>query len=808
MNRGFTALINRRNFMKAGAAAAALAEGGAPAAGQTAAVPSADSPRMAFSPATWYRPYVSRAVSDAAMPVWVQIDLGTARSVQAFRLYPAFHLGAKHMAGYGFPLRFRIEGSDDAAFTHPRLMVDRTSADVPNPDDRILDFPASEAGVRYIRLTATRLRRARGHSGYALALSKIEVLSDGRDVAAGCPAAGDPNSAREEDLAQLTRRPRPMGEGIVTDNPENVTPAAGWKPATNRAWAPLTGVRITGKTFRGAMEKNIGYLLGSFSVEEMLRPFRQRAGKPVRSGLRPPVAFWDTELPGSSAGRFLMGAANTLRWMEHAELRRAMNDLIDGIEECRAPNGYIMAYPEEQIFESERAAYTRAWLTHGLIDAGYTGNRKAFDLLRGYYDWYDSCPYLPKLLRGAAQGVQGMVANARMYFTPVGKPEDIQVIQRYFQENYWLAGLARRDTSLVWQYPYDRPHNYLITDFEAYLDLYRATGEHRYLDAMLGAWDLFHDNWEHTGGSIAITEFGEFPPKSYRLVAQEPFCETGETCGSVFWTKFNQRFHHLYPEAEKYAAEIEKSIYNVGLANQVMSHGIIYHARLVGQKGDLAVPLCTNSCCEGQGTRLLGSLPEYIYSLAGDGIYINLFEASTIEWNNPRGRMRLAMESEFPFRPDVTIKIGTPAPQSARIRVRIPGWAAGPMTISVNGTAAAAGAPGTYAAIERQWASGDAITFTLPMEFRLTRYGGTDQIPGHERFALEYGPVLLALVGSACAVLRVRGASGHAGILRQLKPDPERPLQFTIDGQPEYRYVPYWQVVSEPFTCYPAIDIA
>ena len=113
-----------------------------------------------------------------------------------------------------------------------------------------------------------------------------------------------------------------------------------------------------------------------------------------------------------------MGAANTLRWVDHPELRRRMDELVDGIADCRQPNGYIMAYPEGSIFHSERAAYTRSWVTHGLIEAGYTGNPKAFGLLRGYYDWYDSCPYLPKLLRGAAQGVQGMIANTRMSFTP------------------------------------------------------------------------------------------------------------------------------------------------------------------------------------------------------------------------------------------------------------------------------------------------------------------------------------------------------------------------------------------------------
>ena len=75
-----------------------------------------------------------------------------------------------------------------------------------------------------------------------------------------------------------------------------------------------------------------------------------------------------------------------------------------------------------------------------------------------------------------------MIPNTRLYFTPVGRPEDLQVIQRYFQENYWLKQLAGREDRAVWQYPYDHPHNYLLTSLEPYLDQYRATGEKRYLE--------------------------------------------------------------------------------------------------------------------------------------------------------------------------------------------------------------------------------------------------------------------------------------------------------------------------------------
>jgi len=801
--------IDRREFVKAGAALAAFGTLGS----RTAFAASASAQpvgQMATYPATWYRPYVSKVTHEPTAATWLQIDLGAPRAIDAIRLYPSFTPGDLHANGHEFPLRFKIEASSEPSFTNPKLIFDQTASDFADPYDQINEFAAAGVSGRYVRLTATRLRSPEDGVGYRLALAKIDVVSGGNDVAEHCPVTGDPALGNPKDLAQITRSPRPMGEGIVTDNPANVTPAAQWHTVPYLAGVPLTGVTVAeGKgLFHRAMQDNITYLLGSFSVDEMLRPFRERAGKPVRPGLRPPIAFWDTTLPGSSAGRFLMGAANTLRWMEHAELRDAMNDLVDGIEECRAPNGYIMAYPEDMILLSERGGYTRAWVTHGLIEAGLSGNPRAFPLLRGFYDWFDKSPGLPKMMRGGTQGIQGMVGNTRMFFTPVGKPEDIQVIQRYYQENYWLEGLAKHDKDVVWQYPYDRPHNYLITDFEAYLDIYRATGDKRYLDAMSGAWDLYHDNWEHVGGSIAITEFGEFPPRSYRLNAQFPFCETGETCGSVFWARFNQRFQLMQPEQEKYTSEIEKSIYNVGLANQVGSRGIIYHARLIGMKGDLPVPLCTNSCCEGQGTRLLGSLPEYIFSTAPDGLYVNLFEPSTIQWAQAGVQMKAVMSGNFPMSPDVTIEITSPQPAQAKVRVRVPAWAAGLMKINVNKEAAVSGKPGSYVTLDRTWSTGDTVHFTLPMELRLTRYVGLDKIEGHERFALEYGPVLLALIGSGSAVLKVPGGHRHEDILSRIKQDPDRLLHFTIEGHPEFTYIPYWKVVTEPFTCYPVIDLA
>jgi len=768
--------------------------------------PDATGERIAPSAGSLYRPYHSKSSSRSDVTAWVQVDLGSSQPIEAVKLYPSNGI---YTSGEGFPVRYRLECSEDPSFHTSQLIADRSDADYPHPDNYVTQFSARGARGRYVRLTVTRMRAKKSPGAgvdmpkqqepiYLFAMSKMGVLLSGEDIAVGCQVTADSTYRNEDDLQQLTRPPRPQGEGIITDHPENVTSPGSWKPAKYAAQAPLGGVTLQGGVFQTAMEDNITYLLDSFSVDELLRQFRERAGKPVSPPLRKPDPFWEEDLAGSNAGRFLMGAGNTLRWMDNAELRQRMNVVVDGIAECRQPNGYIMGYPEDTIFVSEHGAYTRAWLTHGLIEAGYAGNTKAFELLRGYYDWYNQTSYLPELLRRAIQGGQGMVANTRLYFTPVGKPRDMQVIQRYFQENYWLDDLSRRVPEAVWQYPYDRPHCYLLTNVEAYLDLYRATGETRYLNAVLGGWELYRNNWENTGGSISIIEFESDPPKSNFL-----YQKLGENCGSVFWALLNQRLHSLYPEEERYVAEIEKSIYNVVLANQGGSQGIRYHTALLGKKEK---PARINTCCEGQGTRLIAALPEHIYSLAPDGIYVNLFEPSTVNWTQSGEAMQMKMTSKFPFHPDVQLKVTGSRAVKAKIRIRVPSWASTVMPMEVNAARVTTGIPGTYVALDRVWSPGDTISFTLPMAFKLTRYTGLDQIAGHERFALEYGPILMAAVGSADTDIVVPNATSPMELRTKLQPKPDSPLHYTIATIPDVEFLPYFQLAEESFSCFPIIE--
>ena len=124
----------------------------------------------------------------------------------------------------------------------------------------------------------------------------------------------------------------------------------------------------------------------------------------------------------------------------------------------------------------------------------------------------------------------------------------------------------------------------------------------------------------------------------------------------------------------------------------------------------------------------------------------------------------------------------------------------------MNGKPAGVGKPGTYLPLKRQWSDGDTIEFTLPVAIRVKRYTGSDQMAGKSRYSVEYGPILLAAVGSSQVELSVDKGHGAEHLADRLEKIEGSPLHFTIRGNPGQKFMPYWQVSDEEFTCYPAVN--
>ncbi|HQH73978.1 MAG TPA: alpha-L-rhamnosidase N-terminal domain-containing protein, partial [bacterium] len=118
---------------------------------------------------------------------WVQIDLGGSRRVDQVRLYPCQPFDYSKNPGFLFPVRFRVEVSNDPEFQTSEIVWERTGEDVPNPGAAVVEQEFSPRAGRYARLTVTRLAH-RDADNYAFALAEMECLSGGEAVSRGRPA--------------------------------------------------------------------------------------------------------------------------------------------------------------------------------------------------------------------------------------------------------------------------------------------------------------------------------------------------------------------------------------------------------------------------------------------------------------------------------------------------------------------------------------------------------------------------------------------------------------------------------------------
>ncbi len=512
----------------------------------------------------------------------------------------------------------------------------------------------------------------------------------------------------------------------------------------NSEYAPKTGVKLKKGLLFDTFENNRSYLKKYFTLDDLRYPFMERVGKECPRS-RPFAFFWETDLEGSNAGRFLMGAGHTLRYCDDPELRAEVDALVQTIAECADEDGYCMGFHKEDMMILERANYTRSWLTRGLLAAYSSGNEQAGQVIRNFQDWFN---YYPGRRKAGELHLsyQGMIAEMEMALSDVGKKDDWQRGEALYAIPSWVADLRAGKTSTIWRRPNDGAHGYELNGIYAYLELYQLSGKEEYLEAVLSAWDMFKKYWIHLGGSVAICEEHDsvfnYIPGSRHISADK---HTGETCNNVWWILLNHRLLQLFPNEEKYAREIEQSLYNVLIPAQEKDLGIGYHAYLHGVRDGYYTE---NTCCEGAGTLMYGMLPSLVYSLhTGDnGVTVNLFAESEITFGNSA----LKMTTSFPD--DNNVALTVTAGGKFPLRIRVPGWVSEDVVFSVNGAQTVTGKAGSYVTIEREWADGDTVAFTLSRKLRTVRYEGMTVINGYERYALMDGPILMAVSGQSTTV--------------------------------------------------------
>lgn len=569
------------------------------------------------------------------------------------------------------------------------------------------------------------------------------------------------------------------------------------------AWSvrpfPLDQVTLGNGVFRAKRDLMLGYAR-SYPADRILAVFRANAGLDTR-GARPPGG-WETSdgnLRGHFGGHFLTLVAQAYADTREAALKSKLDYLVAALGDCQkalAENGspkpshpgYLAAYPETQFILLESyTTYPTIWapyytchkIMRGLLDAHtLAGNEQALTIASKMGDWVHSrLGRLPKAqlermwsiyIAGEYGGMNEVMTDL---YALTGREEHLAAARCF--DNTALLEACAEDRDIL-----DGRHaNQHIPQFTGYLRLFDHTGEEEYAAAARNFWGMVAGPRTYSLGGTGQGEMF----RARGAIAATLDDKNAETCATYNMLKLTRQlfFHEPDPAYMDY--------YERGLTNHILasrrdapsttSPEVTY---FVGMgPGVVREYDNTGTCCGGTGMENHTKYQDSVYFRSADGsaLYVNLYLASTLRWQE-RGFV-IEQTSDYPAEGVRTLTFRESGGR-LDLKLRVPSWATGGFTVTVNGVRQRAQAePGSYLTLSRTWRRGDQVRVSAPYRLRIERALDDPTVQ-----SVFHGPVLLVaqspertfrtfsfykdftLQGDLAAVIRPEG----------------RPMHFTTHG--------------------------
>jgi DUF1680 family protein len=569
---------------------------------------------------------------------------------------------------------------------------------------------------------------------------------------------------------------------------------------------PLSAVSLLDSAFRANLLRTQSYLT-FLDPDRLLHTFRLNVGLPSSAT---PCGGWEApgvELRGHSIGHVMSALAQSYANTGDAGHRSKLDHIVAELATCQARaaaagfhTGYLSAYPESFIdrVEARQAVWAPYYTLHkimaGLLDAHLlAGNAQALTVLSGMASWakfrMDRLSYDQQqgTLTNEFGGMNEVLTNL---YQVTGDANHLAAA-RQFDHAEIFDPLASNTDRLAGYHA-----NTQIPKITGAIREFHATGTTRYRDIATNFWAIVTGHHTYVIGGNSNSEHFTAPDR----IAGELSDSTCESCNTHNMLKLTRQLFFTDPSrAPAYLDYYERALYNhiLGQQDSRSAHGsMCYFIPLrAGGMRTYSDDYGTFTCCHGTGMESHTKYADTIYAHNGNTLYVNLFIPSELRW--PGRGITIRQETAFPQSPTTRITV-TAGSGPIIMRLRIPSWTSG-ATITVNGAAHPAPTAGSYAVIDRTWATGDVVVLTLPMALRMERTPDNAAVQ-----AVLYGPVVLAgAYGSnnlsALPTLNVASISATS-----------TPLQFTaaastgtvsltpfygIHGQ---RYSVYWNVTSVP----------
>ncbi|MBV9182382.1 MAG: glycoside hydrolase family 127 protein [Acidobacteria bacterium] len=281
-------------------------------------------------------------------------------------------------------------------------------------------------------------------------------------------------------------------------------------------------------------------------------------------------------------------------------------------------------------------------------------------------------------------------------------------------------------------------------------DYYLETGDQAYWKTLNTLWEDLTKRQMYITGGVGARAQGEAFGNPYELPNAQAYGESCAAIGNLMW---NWRMLAASGEA-KFADVIERALYN-GVNSGMSLDGTTYcyrnplafdPASFDGFRGspNIRNPWYDTTCCPPNLERTFASLPGYFYSTSKDGLYVHLYDNSTLDWHLEDGTpVKVQQTTNYPWEGNIRLTVSPPHPAEFTLFLRIPGWAAN-ASVVVNGTVESGVKSGEYMPLRRTWQSGDTVVLSFPMEAEVV--ASNPRVPEDRgRVAIRRGPIIYCL---------------------------------------------------------------
>jgi len=444
--------------------------------------------------------------------------------------------------------------------------------------------------------------------------------------------------------------------------------ALSYKDAAVALPSPASVHLDKGGRFYKRFHGNVKYVIyqHDYYGREMLRAYSVRHYSPGKLL----ELVWDREY----GGKWLDSATRTAVNTGNKELLAMVDNFADSLRQLQQPDGYMgIELPNDRVlngWEKDWDIWNQFYAILGLLthyelrndqaslDAAF---RAGIWIIKTYGPVRDkNSPFL----RGEAVGgftkvvVIGQLVRLYQHTGDIGFLEFVrQVIDNYPPVKQMLSS---SEPSLV--------HPYMLSAvLGGIVKFAEAAGDYKILAKVERIWEGLVSTHLFPTGSLGESEDLDDEP-----IEDVPDGQLQETCATTEWIFLTQDLYEATGRA-RYAEALELTVYNALLAAQ-SADGMkwCYWTPLRYSKHWFHGP---TRCCFWSGPRGISRLPQLIYALKGDTVYINFFETSHAFLNTDSGEVSIIQNSQYPGTGESSVILKTQPDWKGMIQIRIPSWA-------------------------------------------------------------------------------------------------------------------------------------